>query len=300
MDLSGLPALMAVADTKSFTRAARALEVTPSAISQSVRALEARIGVRLLQRTTRSVGLTEAGARFVAKLRPAIAEIDAAFLSLDELRDRPAGLLRLNVPRVLYRHFLEPILGKFLAEYPEIKLELIVEDRLANIVEDGFDAGIRLGETLDAEMIAVRLTKEVSAAIVGSPAYFAKHGKPKKPRDLHAHACIGFRQLSSGQLYRWELTEGGKELEIAVDGPLATNDAEVMLHAVLEGVGLAYMIDRLVKRELEEKRLVRVLSAYCPPFPGFFLYYPSRSHLPLKLQVLIAFLKKSLGNTREG
>lgn len=292
MELAGLEALIAVAESKSFTRAARSLNVTPSAISQTVRALEERVGVRLLQRTTRSVGLTEAGARFVARLRPALDDIDAAFASLDELRDRPAGLLRLNVPRIASAHFIEPVLAEFLAEYPEIDVEMIVDDRLADIVGEGCDAGIRLGETLDKEMIAVRLTKEVSSAIVGSPAYFARHKKPKVPRDLLAHDCIRTRRLTAGDIYRWELTENGKDIEISVSGRLITNDADVMVNAALDGIGLAHLIDRMVKPYLDEKRLIRVLQAYCPPFPGFFLYYPSRAQVPLKLQALISFLRR--------
>jgi DNA-binding transcriptional LysR family regulator len=290
-DYSGLAALLLVAERRSFTAAAKELRLTPSAVSQTVRALEERIGVRLLQRTTRSVGLTEAGARFVARLRPALAGVDEAFESLNELRDKPAGKLRLTVPRLAYERVVEPKLAAFLAAYPEIHLDLVLDDGFANIVQGGFDAGIRIGEMIDREMIAVRVGPDERVAIVGSPDYFARHGTPRRPRDLAKHECINYRRITTGETYRWELTEGGKDLEIAVHGRLTVNDGDASLRAALAGVGLAHVLESVARQAITDGRLVRVLARYCPPFPGLFLYYPSRAQLAPKLAVLIDFLR---------
>jgi DNA-binding transcriptional LysR family regulator len=292
-DLAGLSLFLRVADKKSFTAAARELRVTPSAISQAITALEERLGVRLLQRTTRSVGLTEAGARFLARLRPALGEVRASFEALDELRDRPAGTLRLTIPRIAARRFLDPRLAAFMAAYPEIHLDVTVDDGFANLVEGELDAGIRLGESVDREMVAVRISGDERVAIVGSPAYFAVRGKPKHPRDLLAHECINYRRISSREVYRWEVTENGKDLEVAVKGRVVTNDAELMVRAAVDGIGLANVLESMVTAELEDRRLVRVLADYCPPFPGYFLYYPSRAHVSPKLRALIDFLRVS-------
>jgi DNA-binding transcriptional LysR family regulator len=294
-DLTGLTTLLAVVEKRSFSAAAAALRVSPSAVSQTVRAVEERVGVRLLQRTTRSVGLTEAGSRFVAQLRPALEQVNAAFASIGELRDKPAGVLKLTVSRVAYAHVLEPVLAAFLTEYPDISIELSIDDALANIVEEGLDAGIRLGETVDREMIAVPISQDQRTAIVGSPAYFAVRGKPKHPRDLHAHECINVRQRTRGTIYRWELVEGGKDIEIAVNGRVTANDARVVVQAARDGLGLAYVIESSVLEELEAKRLVRVLESYCPSFPGYYLYYSSRIQVPPKLRVLVEFLKQRAG-----
>ncbi|WP_163864961.1 LysR family transcriptional regulator [Myxococcus eversor] len=290
-DYSGLTALAAVADKRSFTAAATMLRVTPSALSQSIRALEERVGVRLLQRTTRSVGLTEAGARFLAQLRPAMASIHAAFESLDAVRGRPSGTLRINVPRLAITPVLEPLLAAFLATYPELRLDIVVDDGLTNIVEQDFDAGIRLGETLDKDVVALRLTSDLRMAVVGAPAYLSERGRPKHPRDLHAHDCINFRYLRSGAVYRWEFTDKGREFTVAVEGRLVTNDNALQVRAALDGVGLANVMEHTVAKELADGRLIRVLSRFCAPFPGLFLYYPSRTQLPPKLRALVDFLR---------
>ena len=290
-DLSGLTALLAVADKRSFTAAAAELRLTPSALSQSVSALEQRVGVRLLQRTTRSVGLTEAGERFLAQLKPAMAGVHAAFASLDELRGRPMGTLRLNVPRMASRALLEPILAAFLAAHPELRVDVTLDDGLVDIVAGGFDAGIRIGEMLDRDMVAVRIGPDLRMAVVGSPAYFAMHKKPGHPRELHAHDCINYRQISSGNIYRWEFSEKGRDLVIAVEGRVVTNDAELMLRAALDGLGLAYVTENDAAEALAQKRLLRVLAPYCPAFPGLFLYYPSRAQLAPKLRALVDFLR---------
>jgi len=289
--LSGLSLFLVVAYKRSFTAAAKALRVTPSAVSQGITALERRLGVRLLERTTRSVGLTEAGERFFARLRPAISDVHHAIGSLEELRDRPTGTLRVAVSTVACRRFVEPMLSAFLEKYPELHLDVFVEDGFTDIVERGFDAGIRLGESLDRDMIAVPISGAERVAVVGSPAYFARHGKPKHPRDLHAHDCITYRRVSRGDVYRWELTDDGKDIDVAVNGRLQVNDGQLMVRAAVAGVGLAHVLESMVEEELADKRLVRVLAEFCPPFPGYFLYYASRAHVAPKLRALIDFLR---------
>ncbi len=290
-DLAGVSLFVVVAEKRSFTAAAASLGVTPSAVSQAITALEARLAVRLLQRTTRSVGLTEAGERLLARLKPALDDVRASLASLDELRDRPAGTLRLNVPRVASRRFLEPRLASFLAQYPDIHLDVVIDDGFSDIVAGSFDAGIRLGESLDREMVAVRISADERAAVVGSPSYFAVRGEPKHPRDLHAHECVSYRRIAGGDVYKWEFAERGKDFVVATKGRIVCNDAELMVRAALDGVGLAYLLESMVEREIEGKRLVRVLGNFCPPFPGHFLYYPTRAHVAPKLEALVAFLR---------
>src|SRR5882672_8913036 len=296
-DLPGLRALLSVAQKQSFTAAAAELRVTPSAVSQTVRALEDRVGVRLLARTTRNVGLTEAGAQFVARLQPALDQISEAFESLGDLRGRPTGLLRLTMLRTGYTDVFKPILARFLAEYPDIRVDIGLDEALSNVVAEGFDAGVRLGHALDREMIAVRVSVDQRVVVVGSPAYFAIHGKPSHPGDLHAHACINLRK-TNGTVNRWKFVENGKDLEIAVDGHIVTNDGAVLVDAALEGLGLAYVFESMVRKLVAEKLLVRVLDKYCPEIPGYFLYYPSRVNLAPKLKALVDFLKRS--NSRRG
>jgi DNA-binding transcriptional LysR family regulator len=290
-ELAGLGALIAVAERRSFTAAAIELGITPSAVSQTIRALEQRVGVRLLQRTTRSVGLTEAGSRFLAQLRPAVAGIRDAFASLGDLRDRPAGTLRLTVPRLGYTQAIAPKLEWFLATYPEITLDISIDDSFVDIVKEGFDAGIRIGEMVDAEMVSVKIGPEQVTAVIGSPAYFAAHPPPQHPRELHAHACLGYRRRTLGTLYRWEFNEGDADLEVAISGPLLVNDLDLMIDAAVRGIGLAYVMVSTVTEHLSAKRLVRVLAKYCAPYPGLYLYYPSRAHLAPKLQALVDALR---------
>jgi DNA-binding transcriptional LysR family regulator len=297
-DLSGLTALLSVADKRSFTAAAAELRVTPSAVSQAIRTIEDRVGVRLLQRTTRSVSLTEAGARFVARLRPALAGVEEAFDAVGELRDQPAGLLRLSMPRFAYTFVLEPRLASFLEQYPEIKLEVSVDDGLVDLVREEFDAGIHLGEAIGREMVAVRVTDDQRIAVVGSPAYFARHGKPKHPRELREHDCINYRRAKGAAVYRWEFSERGKEFEVAVQGRVLVNDRGLMVGAAVNGLGLAYVAESRVRDLIADKLLIRVLDAWCPPFPGMFLYYPSRANIAPKLQALVDFLKKRSSGKR--
>jgi len=293
-DLSGLRALLCVAEKRSFRAAAAELRVTPSAVSQIVRALEERVGVRLLQRTTRNVGLTEAGVHFITQLKPAFHGIDVAFESLSALRGRPSGLLRLTMLRTGYSDVLKPKLASFLAAYPDIRLDLSLDEALTNIVVEGFDAGIRLGHSLDREMIAVRISPDQRVVVVGSPSYFARRGKPAHPRDLHDHDCVCLR-MTSGAVNRWKFVENGKDLEIGVEGHVVTNDGAVLVDAALDGLALAYVFDSMIAEHVAEKRLVRVLDKFCPRFPGYFLYYPSRVNLAPKLRALVDFLKSGQG-----
>ena len=292
-EVTGLRTFLRVAQKKSFTAAAAELRLTPSAVSQTVRALEDRIGVRLLARTTRNVGLTEAGVQFVARLQPALGQIDEALESLGELRGRPAGLLRLTVLRTGYTDVLRPVLARFLARYPDIRVEISLEEALSNVVAEGFDGGIRLGHTLEREMISVRVSVDQQVVVVGSPAYFERHGKPSHPRDLHEHDCINLRKITRGTVDRWRFVEKGKELEIAVAGHVVSNDGAVLVDCALEGLGLAYVFENMARPHLTQKRLVRVLDGYCPLIPGYFLYYPSRVNTAPKLKALVDCLKTS-------
>jgi DNA-binding transcriptional LysR family regulator len=289
--LAGLTELVSVAEKRSFTAAAAELRVTPSAVSQTIRALEQRVGVRLLQRTTRSVGLTEAGERFIARLKPALAGVQEAFAAVDALRDRPAGLLRLTLPRLGYEQVLAPRLPAVLTAYPEISVDAAIDDAFVDIVAQGYDAGLRIGEMIDREMIGVRVSRDLRVAVVGSAAYFAARGKPKHPRDLHAHDCINYRRKSSGVVYKWEFTENGKDFAVAVDGRILLNDGELMVKTAVAGLGLAYVMESGAREQLADKSLVRVLEAFCTPFPGFFLYYPSRAQMAPKLKALIDFYR---------
>jgi DNA-binding transcriptional LysR family regulator len=290
-DLTGLTALLSVAEKRSFTAAAAELRVTPSAVSQTIRALEGRVGVRLLQRTTRSVGLTEAGTRFIARLKPAMAGVYEAFDALGELRDRPAGLLRLTLPRFGYEQVLAPRLPEFFRAYPDIHLDAALDDAFVDIVEQGFDAGMRIGEMIDSQMMGVRVSDDLRMAVVGSPGYFTKHGKPEHPRDLQTHDCINYRRKTSGVIYRWEFTENGKDFAVAVNGRMLLNDGALMASAAAAGLGLAYVLEVSVREQLASKRLVRVLNAFCTSFPGFFLYYPSRVQIAPKLKALVDLVK---------
>lgn len=288
-DLDGLVALLTVAEKRSFTAAAALLGVTPSAISQAVKALEARAGIALLSRTTRDVAPTEAGQRFIATARPAVEDILSAFREAARLGDRPSGLLRLNVPNVVLPGLVEPLLAPFCESYPEVQVELHVSDGLANIVADGFDAGIRIGELIAADMVASPLTGAFGLAVVGAPDYFARFGRPQRPEDLKRHRCINFR-LSGGGLYHWEFEEEGRAFSLSVDGPLIANSGAVMLDAARRGLGLAYVLEPVVEALCRAGELERVLEPFCPQTPGFFIYYPSRHQVMPKLRAFIDFV----------
>ncbi|WP_283194152.1 LysR family transcriptional regulator [Rhizobium sp. AN80A] len=288
--LNDLLAFAAVARERSFTRAAAVLGMSPSALSHAMRALEERLGVRLLARTTRSVAPTEAGERLLQSLNPALADIEGGLEALAEWRDNPSGTVRITTFAYAARMVLVPKLPAFLLAHPDIRVEVIIEDGLTDIVTSGFDAGIRLGETVDKDMIAVRVGPELRTVVVGTPAYFARIPPPETPYDLERHACIGYRLTTSGGLLPWEFEKDGKEIKIRTSGPLVVNDGELPAAAVREGVGLGYLMEHDVADEIASGALVQVLDDWCPPFPGFHLYHPSRRQSPPALRALIAAL----------
>jgi DNA-binding transcriptional LysR family regulator len=289
-ELSVLSAFLMVAEERSFTRAAKRLGVTASALSHAIRGLEERVGVRLLARTTRSVAPTDAGAQLVAHLRPALGDIRGALDQISGLRDKPAGRVRLVVPRLAVMTVLAPKLGQFAREYPDVVLDITTDDSRVDLVAAGFDAGIHYGEFIERDMVAVRVSRDPRPAIVGSPEYFESHPKPKSPHDLLSHRCINVRHGSAG-VYRWEFQKGDQSLAVAVNGPLIVDDREVATRAAIDGVGLAFMSDEHAAPHLASGALVRVLEDWCPPFPGFFLYYPSRRQQPAALSALIDTLR---------
>ncbi|MGY3440413.1 MULTISPECIES: LysR family transcriptional regulator [unclassified Bradyrhizobium] len=292
--LDGVEAFLAVAQHRSFRRAATELGVTPSAISQAVRALEARLGAVLFIRTTRSVGLTEAGERFLARARPAFEELVAASGAARELGQKPAGLLRLTVPRSVVPILLEPLIASFCKAYPEIEVELAASEELVDLAAGGFDAGIRMGQFINPDMVAVRLTKPFPFAIVGSPDYLARRGRPKRPDDLRAHACLRLRR-SNGGLAPWSLNDNGRSIELAVSGSFIGHDFPTLVGAAVEGVGLAQVPAPLITGAVKEKRLVRVLDQFAPTTPGVFLYYPGHRQIMPKLRAFIDHVKRRPG-----
>lgn len=289
-DLSILAGFLTVAEERSFTGAAKRLGVSPSAMSHSIRSLEERLGVRLLSRTTRSVAPTEAGEQLLARLRPALTEVGQALDELSGLRDKPAGRVRLLMPRFAVDSILAAKLGRFAREYPEIILDVTTDDSRMDLVAGGFDAGIHLGEYIEKDMIAVRVGADHTPVIVGSPAYISSHPKPKSPRDLLQHQCINFRHGSAG-VYRWEFQKGKKTLSVAVHGPLIVDDVTLVVRAALDGVGLAFLSEQQVLSHLATGALARVLEPWCQPYPGFFMYYPSRRQQPPALSALINLLR---------
>ncbi|MFT4249224.1 MAG: LysR family transcriptional regulator [Pseudomonas sp.] len=293
-----LPAVVAfvrVAHHGSFTRAAAELDVSTSALSQTVRALEARLGVRLLARTTRRVALTEHGERFLQRVAPGLRQIDAAFADLDFLRDRPAGTLRINLPAVAAKQLVCPHLPGFLARYPEVTVELYADRALADIVAGGFDAGIRLGESLARDMVAVPVGPPQRQAIVATPDYFARHGVPDSPAALVGHDCIRWRR-SDGRIQPWEFTRDGRDFEVEVQGRLLVNDSAVGLAALRRGVGLGQVFAWQVADDVAAGRLRRVLDDWQAPFPGWYIYYPAREQMAPKLRVFIDYLREVNGN----
>jgi DNA-binding transcriptional LysR family regulator len=290
-ELNELIAFAAVSEERSFRRAAARLGYMPSTVSHTVRDLEQRLGVRLLNRTTRSVSPTEAGEKLFATLAPALEAILGAVVNLGDSLGRPSGTVRLSVPRVAAVMALAPAFARIAKKYPEITLEASVNDGFIDIVAERFDAGIRLGESVGRDMIAIPVTHPLRSAVVGSPAYFAAHSPPKSPRDLLHHRCIGYRQIASGALYRWEFEREQEILTLAVDGSLVLDDVDLIVRATLEGVGLAHAIESMVLEHLRTGALVRVLEDWCPSFPGFFLYYPSRRHVSGALRAVIDELR---------
>ena len=294
-----LRAFRAIAEQGSFTRAAAALDVSASALSQTLRQLEDQLGTRLLHRTTRRVGLTEAGQELLRRIVPALNELDAAMDAARQHGGRPSGLLRLTVPDAVAISLLDPLLGEFMARWPDVKLDIHVDNGLSDLIADGFDAGIRLGERLQRDMVAVPVTGPMRSVVVGAPAYLDRRGRPAHPRDLAAHNCVNFRQTSSGGIYRWEFAQRsgprkGRWFEIAVDGSLTVNSIPLAVRAAIDGIGLATVLEPFARAAIAEGRLESVLDAWLPPFDGFYLYYPSRFQVPPKLRVFIDYLRERL------
>jgi DNA-binding transcriptional LysR family regulator len=289
-ELNVLSAFLLVAEERSFTRAAKRLGVSPSALSHAIRGLEERVGVRLLARTTRSVAPTHAGEQLLARLGPAVGDIRGALDEISGLRDTPAGRVRIVMPRLAASMVLAPKLPQFAAAYPDVVLDVTTDDSPLDLVAGRFDAGIHLGEFIERDMVAVRVSRDQRPAIVGSPRYFESNRKPESPRDLPGHRCLNIRMGSAG-VYRWEFDKGGQSVAVAVSGPLVVDDIELLLRAAIDGVGLAFSLEEHVAPHVASGALVRVLEDWCPPFPGFFLYYPSRRQQPAALSALIATLR---------
>ncbi|MGN8109661.1 LysR family transcriptional regulator [Paraburkholderia sp. 22098] len=288
--LDGVEAFLCVARHRSFRRAAAELGVTPSAISQAVRVLEERIGAVLFIRTTRSVGLTEAGEQFLSRAKPAFEELVAASDVARGLGQRPSGLLRLSVPRAVVPLLLDPLIASFHQSYPEVEVEIAASSELVDLATEGFDAGIRLGQFVDADMVAVPLTPPLRFVVVGSPAYFAARSRPEHTDDLRQHACLRWRK-SSGALALWSFNNGDNAIEIAVSGPFIAHDFPTMLGAAMEGIGLAQLPEPMVAEGLRAGKLVEVLKPLAPVISGVFLYYPSRRQVMPKLRAFIDHVK---------
>jgi len=282
-----LAAFTVVAEERSFTRAAARLGVSASALSHTMRRLEDRLRIQLLARSTRNVSTTEAGERLLGRLRPAMEEIAQAVEELGRLLDRPSGHVRITASRTAARMVIAPVLPSFAQRYPEIVLEVLIESGLSNIVAQRFDAGIRLGESLDKDVVAVPVTGPLRMAVVGSPRYFAAHPAPANPHELRLHRCIGFRMPSAGTLYKWQFEKSRRKLEVGVEGPLVFDDQGMIIDAALQGMGLAYLIEDQVTPLICAGALERALEDWCPPFPGFYLYYPGRRQVSPALAAFI-------------
>jgi DNA-binding transcriptional LysR family regulator len=290
-NVNDLLAFLAVARERSFTQAAAKLGVSQSALSHTIRALEERLGLRLLTRTTRSVAPTEVGERLLRTVGPRLDEIDAELISLNALRDKPAGTIRITSGEHAAHAILWPALAKMLPDYPDIHVEIVVDYGLTDIVAERYDAGVRLGEQVAKDMIAVRIGPDLRMAVVGAPAYFKKRPAPKKPQDLTEHDCINLRLPTRGGIYAWEFEKRGRELKVRTEGRLVFNDIALRLDAVLAGFGVAYLPDDQVLAYLKNGKLVRVLDDWCPPFSGYHLYYPSRRQTTPAFALLVDALR---------
>ena len=290
-NLNDLSAFVAVAQAHSFTKAAARLGISPSALSHAMRGLEERLGVRLLARTTRSVAPTEAGERLLTVVLPHLQGIESELSALNLLRDIPAGTIRLTASEHAAYTVIYPVLARLAADYPEIKIEVNVDNMLADLVAGRFDAGIRLGEYVERDMVAVRIAPDMRMAIVGTPAYFERHPRPETPQDLTQHECIGIRLPTHGGLLPWEFDKDGRSITVRVEGQLIFNTNSLALRAVLDGLGLGYCLDDMAAEAIADGRLIRVLEDWCEPFPGYHIYYPSRRQISPALRHLIDALR---------
>jgi DNA-binding transcriptional LysR family regulator len=289
-ELSVLSAFLTVAEERSFTRAAKQLNISTSGLSHAIRRLEEQIGVRLLTRTTRSVSPTDAGEQLLAHLRPALADIRGTLTILSGLQTKPIGRVRLLCPRLAAKTVLAPKLGQFARHYPEVVLEVTTDDSRVDLVAAGFDAAIHFGEYIAQDMVAVRVSPDIQHAIVAAPTYFESHPRPTSPRDLLNHRCINFRHRGES-IYKWELDKGDESVAIAVSGSLVLDDEDLVMQAALDGAGLALVAHNRATPHLADGALVRVMEDWTPPFPGFFLYYPHRKQQPAALAAVIDTLR---------
>jgi DNA-binding transcriptional LysR family regulator len=285
-ELSLLSAFLTVAEERSFTRAAKQLNISTSGLSHAIRRLEEQIGVRLLTRTTRSVSPTDAGEQLLAHLRPALADIRGTLTTLSGLQTKPIGRVRLLCPRLAAKTVLAPKLGPFARHYPDVMLEVTTDDSRVDLVAAGFDAAIHFGEYIAQDMVAVRVSPDIQHAIVGAPSYFQSHPRPAAPRDLLNHRCVNFRHRGES-IYKWELDKGDESMAIAVSGSLVLDDEDLVIQAALDGAGLALVADNRAAPHLSDGALIRVMEDWTPPFPGFFLYYPHRKQQPAALAAVI-------------
>jgi len=292
-ELAEMNAFVAVAERRSFAKAAIQLGISRSRLSETISGLEARLGVRLLNRTTRSVAPTTAGERLLARLRPLLDDFAGALDSINAFRDKPAGLLRLTVPPPVASFMLAPLVSRFLAQYPAIDLEISVDAALTDIVAGRFDAGMRAGERVERDMIAVRIGEVIGGVVVAAPDYLARHKRPTTPRDLEAHNCIRIR-FPSGVILPWQFEKKGKQVEVAVEGRLTLNDPELAIRAAVDGVGVLYTGLGYAASEIKAGRLVPLLEDWRPRSSAIFLYYPSRRQVPVPLQAFIEFLRENL------
>ncbi len=290
-EMGDLMAFLAVAEERSFTRAAARLGTSQSAVSAVVRRLEERLGVRLLTRTTRAVSPTEAGQRLSDTLRPALADIEAGLSELDEMRSRPAGTIRLTSSSSVAEQLVLPVANRLMAEHPDMNIEIAVDSRFVDIAREGFDAGIRLGESLDKDMIGVRIGPELQMVVAAAPAYFEHHPVPRSPHDLTEHNCMNLRFQTSGGLYAWEFEKDGRTLNVRVEGQFTSDDADLLVGAALAGRGLLCLPSDRVGRYIDSGQLQRVLEDWCPPFAGYHLYYPSRRQITPAFRLLIDALR---------
>lgn len=289
--LADLNAFVAVARERSFTRAAAHLGVSASALSQTIRGLEERLGMRLLTRTTRSVALTEAGERLIATVGPHLEGIETGLAALSELRDKPAGRIRITAVDHAAETILWPALSKFLSDYPDVHVELTVDNTLRDIVSERFDAGIRMGERVARDMIAVRIGPDIRMAAVATAAYFARRGRPKTPQDLATHNCINLRMPTLGGVYAWEFEKKSREIAVRVEGQLTVNDIAVIKQAALNGTGIGFMPEDIAQPHIDAGELVRILADWTPPFSGYHLYYPSRRQQSSAFTALVNALR---------
>lgn len=290
-DLPDLAAFAAVATHRSFRKAAAGLGVSPSALSHVIRGIETRLGVRLLHRTTRSVAVTEAGAALLARIGPALAEIGEAVEATRRFRDEITGTLRINAPHTACRFILLPLVARFLVRHPGVAVEIVPDNALTDMVAEGFDAGIRMGERVAGDMIALPIGGPQRFAVVGSPAYLARNGMPRDPDDLRRHACIRQR-FPDGRIFKWEFERDGEAHDLEVEGPLTFGDQDLMVEAASRGIGLAFVFESYAAPALARGEVVRLLEEWCPAFPGFHLYYSGRRHRPSALRAFIDLVRE--------